>query len=246
MLIPIEKLKDNKLNPNVMPDEIRAKLKSNIKAQGGRYPAIIVRKVGDDYRIIDGHNRRRVLKELEFKEVECDVWDIDDKTEMLLLATLNELKGTQNLTKRAELLQTISELGIARQDLLKLIPEDNRRLDFILSIVESRDLSEITDITERRNAEVEAERRALTEKFIAQGIDPKKAAAMADIYAFKKYVPQPDKKVEGMKVGTRPLLVFFFDSKEDFEIVAKFFEAENEKEPNTHLLVTLVKNELGL
>ena len=255
MLILIEQLKDNKLNSNVMTDETREKLKSNIKDQGGFYPPIIVRKIGEvptdfdkentvgdpsGYRIVDGHNRSRALRDLGYKEVECVVWNIDDTKELLLLATLNELKGTQDPTKRAELLETIIDLGVDRSNLLKFIPEDIRRLDFILSIVENRD-SNITDPVERKNADIESERRVLTEKFISQGYDPEKAAAMADINSFKGYVPKSKNFEEGKKVGLRPLLVFFFDTKEDFDKACKYFEAENEKNPNTKKLLDLIK-----
>jgi len=256
MLISLKDLKPNKLNANVMPEETREKLKLNIKQQGGKYPPLIVRKIGvppsefdkkytegkpEGYRIIDGHNRRWALRELGFDRVNCEVWDIDDKTEMLLLATLNELKGTQNLTKRAILLQTIENIGINRSNLLKLIPEDSRRLDFVLGIVKQQDLSKITDEISKRNIEVELERSVLREKFIKEGMDPKRAEAMADIYAFKQYVPKPEDKVDGKKIGTRLMLIFFFDKEIDFKKACEFFETDGVKEPNTNKLLDLIK-----
>jgi ParB-like chromosome segregation protein Spo0J len=129
MLIKIEKIILNPLNPNVMPDDVRLKLKNNIIEQGGKYPPLILRDLKNGtYRLIDGHNRLSVLKDLGNKEVNCEVWDIDDKTEYLLLATLNELKGTQDLTKRAVLLDTLTSLGVDRMKILKLIPEDSRKV----------------------------------------------------------------------------------------------------------------------
>lgn len=74
--INLNKLVPNPLNPNVMSDEVFEKLKKNIKNQKGKYPAIIVREIDGKYRIIDGHNRRRALKELGYKEAKCDVWDV--------------------------------------------------------------------------------------------------------------------------------------------------------------------------
>jgi len=235
MLIKTEKILVNQLNPNVMPDDVRLKLKNNIIEQGGKYPPLILRDLKNGtYRLIDGHNRLIVLKELGNKEVNCEVWDVDDKTEYLLLATLNELKGTQDLTKRAVLLDTLTNLGVDRMKILKLIPEDSRRLDFVLSIVKARESGDINDT-------IEAERDAMRERFISEGIDPNRAAAMADIYAFKKYVPKTEDIEAGSKFGLRKVLIFWFDTDEDFNFACKFFNGENEKEPNTQKLLELIK-----
>jgi hypothetical protein len=259
MLIPLNQLHQNKLNANVMTDEAFKKLKANIQRQKGKYPSLIVRKIGvpptdfdkkntvgelKGYRIIDGQYRKQALEELNYEKAECEVWDIDDKTEMLLLATLNELKGTPDLTKRAILLHTLEIIGIARENLLKLIPEDNRRLDFVLSLVEKRkDLEGITDEVQLRNIAIEKERDMLREKFIQEGIDPKTAEAMADIYAFKKYVPVPKTPLKGKKINVRLFLIFFFDNEKDFKLACDFFEAgeKGEKEPNTKKLLELIK-----
>ena len=258
MLINIKQLQDNRLSANIMTDEVKEKLRANIARQG-KCPALIVRKIQDPatdfdrkitigelrgYRIIDGHHRKQVLKELGYSQAECEIWDIDDKTEVLLLATLNELKGTPDLMKRAVLLRTLEGIGIERNNLLKLIPEDNRRLEFALSILKKTpDLQEITDEVQRRNLEIEAERQALREKFIKEGIDPKRAEAMADIYAFKKYVPTLPPTIEGKKIRVRFLLTFFFDDEKDFKLACDYFEAgeEGKKEPNTTKLLDLIK-----
>lgn len=259
MLLPLNQLQENKLSANVITDETREKLKANVKKQKGKCPALIVRKIGvpptdfdkkatvgelKGYRIIDGHNRKWALEELSYTEANCEVWDIDDETEMLLLATLNELKGTQDLTKRAILLHTLEIMGIARDNLLKLIPEDNRRLEFILSVIKKREeLKNITDEVHRRNIAIEAERNALRERFIQEGVDPRRAEAMADIYSFKKYVPVPRLTLEGKKEKLRLFLIFFFDNEEDFKLTCNYFEAgeKGEKEPNTAKLLALIK-----
>ena len=252
MKILLTELKNNKLNANIMSDNIREKLVLNIKEQGGKYPNIIVRKINEPptqfdidntegepigYRIIDGHNRKWALEQLKFIEAECDVWDIGDKTEMLLLATLNELKGTQDLTRRAILLKTIIDLAVSKNDIIKFIPEDNRRLDFVLSIVDKRDLTNILDDNER----VQAERNVLIQKFINEGIDPKRAEAMADIYSYKKYVPEQKTDIEGKKVGQRPFLVFWFPTAEDYQKACDYFEVVEDSEPKTEKLLDLIK-----
>jgi hypothetical protein len=256
MLIPITVLRISKLNSNVMPDEIRQKLKENINAQGGKYPPVIVRKIPNPptdfdikntegevsgYRIIDGHNRTWACRELGYPEVNCEVWDIDDKTEMLLMATLNELKGTQDLTKRALLLKTIEIAGVSRENLLQLIPEDTRRLDFVLSIIENRDFTNVAGSVLERNDKTTAERNALVEKFMKDGFDQKKAEAMADIHSYQQYVPKPKQQNEGVKVGSRPLMIFWFNSQVDYVEACEFFNTDGEKEPETSKLIELVK-----
>ena len=249
MKIQISQIKESKLNSNVMPEEIREKLISNIKLQGGKYPQIIVRKIAEKptafdientvgepegYRIIDGHNRKWALEQLKYTEAECDVWEIDDKTEMLLMATLNELKGTQDFSKRADLLNKIIAVGVQTTDLLKLIPEDNSRLDFILSLA-NKTTAESLENVEHKRAE-------LREKFIKDGFNAEEAGAMADIYAFKEYIPKNNTEVEGKKVGERPVMIFFFSNKEEYEMALDYFEARDDKEPKTAKLVELLKN----
>lgn len=72
MLIQLKDLRANRLNPNVMPEDIKKKLKENIKTSG-LYPPLIVRAIQkppskfdkentigelSGFRIIDGHNRK--------------------------------------------------------------------------------------------------------------------------------------------------------------------------------------------
>ena len=255
MFIPVEQIKKNLLNSNIMTEDVREKLKENIKEQGGKYPPLILREIvgkpsdfdlknteGDvsGFRLIDGHNRFSVLVELGYKEVECVIWEIDDKTEMTLLATLNELKGTQDLTKRAILLKNIVDLTGNRKELLNFIPEDARRFDFILSIVEGQDLSKISDDINNGNKDIRAERDALVEKYISEGMEPVKAQAMADIHSYQNYVPKLKDEEGGQREGQRPMLVIWFDSKEDYEKGCAFFETDGTKEPKTKNLMDLI------
>ena len=87
-MLPIGHLCPHPLNANVLPDDLKAKLRAHIK-RTGRYPFIVVRPHPDEpdkYQILDGHHRIEVLRELGHREVRCDVWDVDEHEAKLLLA----------------------------------------------------------------------------------------------------------------------------------------------------------------
>ena len=56
---------------------------------------------------------------------------------------------------------------------------------------------------------------------------------MADIYAFKKYVPTLPPTIEGKKIRVRFLLTFFFDDEKDFKLACDYFGA-GERGENPH------------
>ena len=69
-MISLGDLHPHPLNANVMPDDLREKLKVHI-SRTGRYPFIVVRphpEGGDQFQILDGHHRVDVLRELGHAE----------------------------------------------------------------------------------------------------------------------------------------------------------------------------------
>src|SRR5438093_6217138 len=90
-MVSLDDLQPHPFNSNVMPADLREKLKAHIKGTG-RYPSVVVRphpKGQGKYEILDGHHRAEVLRELGHTEARCDVWEVDDHEAKLLLATLN-------------------------------------------------------------------------------------------------------------------------------------------------------------
>ena len=80
-MIPLADLTPHPLNTNVMPDDLLAKLRANIK-RTGRYPHLIVRphpRERGKSEVLDGHHRIRVLRGLGHTEARCDVWAVDDR-----------------------------------------------------------------------------------------------------------------------------------------------------------------------
>jgi hypothetical protein len=62
-----------------------------------------------------------VLQKLNWKDVECQIWTLSEEDTQLALVTLNQLRGSDNLRKRAELIQSLTQ-AFKIPDLANLIP----------------------------------------------------------------------------------------------------------------------------
>lgn len=136
-MVALDDLVAHPLNSNVMPEDLRAKLKAHIK-RTGRYPFLVVRRHPDEpgkYQVLDGHHRVAVLRELGHTDARCDVWEVDDREAKLLLATLNRLQGQDQPLKRAQLIhELLAELNVT--DLGGLLPETEKQLEELHSLLE--------------------------------------------------------------------------------------------------------------
>src|SRR3990172_13226976 len=135
--IPLDQLRPHPLNSNVMPEDLRQKLKAHIH-RTGRYPFLVVRPHPDEsgsYQVLDGHHRVEILRELGHTEARCDVWDVDDREAKLLLATLNRLQGQDSPIRRAELIhELLGELSVT--DLAGLLPETDKQIEELHALLE--------------------------------------------------------------------------------------------------------------
>ena len=143
-MVGVDELIAHPGNANVMPAELLAKLKGHI-ARSGRYPALVVRSLGNSQRfgseqsklqVLDGHHRQEVLKELGFQKVRVDNWgDLSDGQAQLLVATLNRLQGQDDPDKRAELLAGLQQdLELSTAELAELLPETQEELEKLLEL----------------------------------------------------------------------------------------------------------------
>jgi ParB-like chromosome segregation protein Spo0J len=122
--VPFDRLRPHPANSNLMDEERLEKLAANI-AQEGNYPPLVVRPHPTElgcYQVLDGHQRWQVLKHLRHEDALCYVWPCDDRTALILLATLNRLEGQDDPLKRAELLRELTQLA-SPEDLTQLLPE---------------------------------------------------------------------------------------------------------------------------
>ena len=133
--IPLDALVPHPLNPNVMPDELKAKLAANIGASG-RYPPLIVRPLENgSFQILDGHQRADVLHELGETTAVCYVWPASDEEALILIATLNRLEGHDVPGRRAALIaglhahETLAELA-------RLLPENEAQLEATFDLLD--------------------------------------------------------------------------------------------------------------
>ena len=109
--INIEKLKAAEYNPrkDLKPeDEEYQKIKRSILEFG--YVAPII--VNADMTVIGGHQRLKVLKELGYEEVECNIVDLDKTKEKALNIALNKITGEWDNSKLEELLAELKETDI--------------------------------------------------------------------------------------------------------------------------------------
>jgi ParB-like chromosome segregation protein Spo0J len=161
--IPIELLKEHPENSNFMNAPTAQKLRRHIE-QTGRYEPLTVRPHPVEegkFQVINGHNRLRILRALEYQYVNCIVWKLDDQQTRLYLATLNRLSGQDIPERRAILLDNllhsfdIDELGF-------LLPDDRKNfsadcinkgnlkvpfiIDFMLDELEAKELNLALDL----------------------------------------------------------------------------------------------------
>lgn len=109
--ISIEKLKPAEYNPrkDLKPeDEEYQKIKKSLTEFG--YVAPII--VNADMTVIGGHQRLKVLKELGYTEIECNIVDLDKDKEKALNIALNKITGEWDNAKLEELLAELKETEI--------------------------------------------------------------------------------------------------------------------------------------
>lgn len=127
-LINIEKLKPAEYNPrkDLQPeDEEWRKIQRSIEEFGYVDPII----VNSDMTVIGGHQRLKVLKDLGYTEIECNVVNLDKTREKALNVALNKISGEWDCNKLEDLLLELKEADI---DLLST-GFDNEEIEKILS-----------------------------------------------------------------------------------------------------------------
>lgn len=129
--IPLDQLRPHPRNSNVMSADALRTLARHIR-RSGRYEPLVVRPLPSDaapaYQVLNGHHRLRVLRDLGYATARCEVWEVDEREALLLLATLNRLEGHDDPSKRAALLAELAAGGTDLKRLTELLPENRAAL----------------------------------------------------------------------------------------------------------------------
>jgi ParB-like chromosome segregation protein Spo0J len=150
--IPIELLVAHPENSNFMNAEMLNKLRRHIE-RTARYEPLTVRPHPSEdgkFQVINGHNRLRVLRALNYQTAHCVVWDLDDDQTRIYLATLNRLSGNDVPERRAALLENLlATFGV--NELATLLPDDKKQIEEL----ERLSRLELDELTRRTTTEEE-------------------------------------------------------------------------------------------
>jgi ParB-like chromosome segregation protein Spo0J len=138
--LELERLEAHPSNCNTMRRRMVDLLKRHI-GSSGQYPPVIVRPIGEvaegRYQILDGHHRVAVLRELGHATARCVVWEADDARALVLLATLNRLRGADHPLKRGALLgELVRHVPLER--VAPLLPEDRGVAERLMALTRER------------------------------------------------------------------------------------------------------------
>ena len=125
-LIELNRIKPNEYNPNIIPEDILAKLRAEIGQKGLTQP-IIVRSSGNGYEIVDGYHRWLICRDLGWQEIPCIIQTYDDTEAKIKTLQLNYMRGSAVPVKLASLIHDLSK-EIKLEDLAKRLPYEEVQL----------------------------------------------------------------------------------------------------------------------
>jgi len=130
--IPIERIKPNKWNPNVMSSDVFNALVENIKEIGFVEPIMVVpdTEVEGDFIVISGEHRWESCKVLDYKTIPCIVRDSFDEDMMKFQTVrMNVLKGKWDPVRFTQLFDTMAEKygEELTKDLMKFVDDKSFR-----------------------------------------------------------------------------------------------------------------------
>ena len=119
--LPIEALKEAPWNVNQVDDSMMQRLRTSI-GKYGLVQNLVVRQIANDYEVLSGNHRLRLLHELLIKKVPCVVVDVDDAHARLLAQALNHIHGDDDLGLRAELIREVMQV-LPEEEVLAVLPD---------------------------------------------------------------------------------------------------------------------------
>ena len=135
--VRLDRIHPHPANPNVMDGGRRKKLAANITRVGAYLPLLVrahPERAGH-YELLDGEQPLGALLDLGHETALCLVWLCDDQTALLVLASLNRLRGDDVPVRRAELLAELSA-QVPADLLAMLLPEDGQEIARSLALLD--------------------------------------------------------------------------------------------------------------
>ena len=122
--VPIDLIVPNKWNPNVQNKEMFEKGKKSVE-ELGMLGSILVREIAGHYEILDGEHRWKYGKELGYTEMPVETMgEISDDEAKLLTILINNVRGKDDIEKRAKILQQLND------GQLSLLPFTEQQIKF--------------------------------------------------------------------------------------------------------------------
>jgi hypothetical protein len=98
----------NPWNPNAQSKEMFAKGIQSVK-EFGLMGSILVREIAGTYEILDGEHRWKYANELGYTEIDVEsLGEIDDSRAKVLTVMLNNLRGKDDIEKRAAIYESLN------------------------------------------------------------------------------------------------------------------------------------------
>ncbi len=105
--VSLARLQPAPWNPNVMDDEMLAKLRRSIEVHGIVENAIVRPLDAGTYEVLSGNQRLAVYRSLGLRRAPCVIVELDDARARLLAQTLNRTRGTDDPGAKALLLRDV-------------------------------------------------------------------------------------------------------------------------------------------
>ncbi len=171
--LPITKVQANSWNPNKVDSKTMVKLKADIQRKGCIQP-IIVREAGpEEWEIVDGFHRWRILQDLGYAEVPAIIVSMDDTEAKLKTLQLNYMRGAAVPIRLANLIHDLNKT-LTLEDLEAALPYEQAELKDSLTLLKLP-----ADIDKAVEDRAEQERKA-EPVFISAVIYKNKAKSLYD------------------------------------------------------------------